>query len=101
SKPTSRLPISLPMEDFQTGQSSFKWQEHPAYWPLDPSGAEQLTLEDATSLGFASFQLSMELEAFSWDASVYAGIREFHKAKGFDPDSQDVARHLGDKLYQV
>ncbi|KAJ7755486.1 hypothetical protein B0H16DRAFT_715739 [Mycena metata] len=37
----------------------------------------------------------------SWDASVYAGLRKFHRAKGFDPDSQDVARHLGYPLYQV
>ncbi|KAJ7821418.1 hypothetical protein B0H13DRAFT_1660301, partial [Mycena leptocephala] len=31
----------------------------------------------------------------SWDADVYAALRQFHRAKGFDPDSQDVARHLG------
>jgi hypothetical protein len=36
-----------------------------------------------------------------WDASFYAGLRQFHQAKGFDPNSQDVARHLGHSLYQL
>ncbi|KAF7374219.1 hypothetical protein MSAN_00304200 [Mycena sanguinolenta] len=86
---------------FQTAPSSFRWPECPAYWSLDPSGTKRLTLEEATSLGFPSFQLSTKLMAFSWDASVYAGIGQFHQAKGFNPDSQDVARHLDHKLYQV
>ncbi|KAJ6555797.1 hypothetical protein B0H19DRAFT_1070961 [Mycena capillaripes] len=37
----------------------------------------------------------------SWDTTVYAGIRQFHKAKGFDLDSQDVARSLGQPLYEL
>ncbi|KAJ7486380.1 hypothetical protein B0H11DRAFT_2015954 [Mycena galericulata] len=37
-----------------------------------------------------------------WDASVvYAGLRKFHTGKGFDPDSQDVARHLEQPLYKL
>ncbi|KAJ7111773.1 hypothetical protein C8R44DRAFT_882828 [Mycena epipterygia] len=36
-----------------------------------------------------------------WDASVYAGLRQFHRAKGFDPESQDVARLLGHPLFQI
>ncbi|KAJ7810728.1 hypothetical protein B0H13DRAFT_1927172 [Mycena leptocephala] len=28
-------------------------------------------------------------------ASVYAGLRQFHQGKGFDPDSLDLARRLG------
>ncbi|KAJ6448264.1 hypothetical protein C8R45DRAFT_1115422 [Mycena sanguinolenta] len=87
-------------DDFQTGQFSYKWPDCPAYWSLDPSGAERLTLEEAFALGFPSLQFSTRLERKSWDASVYAGLRHFHQAKGFDPDSQDVARHLGYPLYQ-
>ncbi|KAF7374238.1 hypothetical protein MSAN_00306700 [Mycena sanguinolenta] len=90
-----------PSRHFQTRESSFKWPDCPAYWSLDPSGAERLTSEDAISLGFPSFQLFTEIKGYSWDASVYAGIHQFHQAKGFDPGSQDVARHLGHKLYQV
>ncbi|KAF7374199.1 hypothetical protein MSAN_00301800 [Mycena sanguinolenta] len=89
-----------PSQHFQTEKCSFKWPDYPAYWSLDPSGTEWLTLEEATSLGFPSFQLSTELMGYSWDASIYAGLRQFHQGKGFDPDSQDVARHLGHELYQ-
>ncbi|KAJ6512461.1 hypothetical protein C8R45DRAFT_777163, partial [Mycena sanguinolenta] len=70
------------------------------YWSLDPTGAERLTPEDTVNLGFPSFRLSTEVEGSSWDASVYAGLRRLHTAKGFDPDSQDLAGHLGYELYQ-
>ncbi|KAJ7602028.1 hypothetical protein B0H17DRAFT_1122687, partial [Mycena rosella] len=36
----------------------------------------------------------MDLRGWSWENSVYNGIRQFHQAKGFDPDSLDVAREL-------
>ncbi|KAJ6555883.1 hypothetical protein B0H19DRAFT_137375 [Mycena capillaripes] len=88
-------------EDFQIGPSSFRWPECPAYWSLDPLGVERLTAEEANELGFPSFQLCTEAWTKFWDASVYAGLRQFHKAKGFDPDSQDVATHLGQSLYQL
>jgi hypothetical protein len=90
-----------PIEDFQTGPSSFRWPDFPAYWSRDPSGLEHFTTEVATRLGFPSIQLSMELWGRYWDTSVYAGLRQFHQGKGFDPDSQDVARHLGYPLFQL
>ncbi|KAJ7835749.1 hypothetical protein B0H14DRAFT_2363225, partial [Mycena olivaceomarginata] len=90
-----------PPEHFRTGQSSVRWPECPAYWSLDPSGVEPLGMENATELGFPSISLSMKIFGWSWDASVYAGLRQFHQAKGFDPDSLDVARHLGHPLCQL
>ncbi|KAF7374198.1 hypothetical protein MSAN_00301700 [Mycena sanguinolenta] len=90
-----------PPSHFWTGKCSFKWPDCPAYWSLDPSGADKLTLEEATRLGFPSFRLSTQIRGKSWDSSVYAGLCQFHQAKGFDPASQDVARHLGHRLYQV
>ncbi|KAF7374230.1 hypothetical protein MSAN_00305800 [Mycena sanguinolenta] len=90
-----------PPHHFQTEECSFKWPDCPAYWSLDPSGTERLTSEEATNLGFPSFSLSTRVMGVSWDASVYAGLRQFHKGKGFDPDSQDVAQHLGHELYQL
>jgi hypothetical protein len=57
-------------------------------------------MEDATALGFPSITQSTKIWGLSWDASVYAGLRQFHEVKGFNPDSQDVARHLGKRLYQ-
>ncbi|KAJ7301187.1 hypothetical protein DFH08DRAFT_119496 [Mycena albidolilacea] len=90
-----------PPEDFRIGFSSFKWPECPAYWSLDPFGANPRSWKDAASLGFPSLRLSADVFGRSWDASVYAGICQFHQAKGFDPDSQDVALHLGHLLYEL
>ncbi|KAJ6526647.1 hypothetical protein B0H19DRAFT_1275501 [Mycena capillaripes] len=87
--------------DFPTGPSTFRWPACPAYWSLDPSGVDRLSTEDATELGFPALQLHTRVGAKSWDASVYAGIRQFHQAKGFDPDSQEVALHLGHPLFQL
>ncbi|KAF7333097.1 hypothetical protein MVEN_02375000 [Mycena venus] len=84
-----------PAHDFQIGPSSFKWPDCPAYWSLDPSGVKRLTMEQAERLGFPSVRLRTGVWGFFWDESVYAGLRQFHQAKGFDPESQDVARHLG------
>ncbi|KAJ7706603.1 hypothetical protein B0H16DRAFT_1258642, partial [Mycena metata] len=71
------------------------------YWSLDPEGIEALSTEEAVRLGFPPFQLSTTVSGQYWEASVYAGLRQFHQAKGFDPDSQDVARHLGHPLYEL
>ncbi|KAJ6518075.1 hypothetical protein C8R47DRAFT_5096 [Mycena vitilis] len=102
---TKDLPIGYlflcPTADFKIGPSSFRWPECPAYWSLDPSGIERLSTEEATRLGFPSIRLATELWVYSWDDSVYAGLRQFHQAKGFDPDSQDVARHLGCPLLEL
>ncbi|KAF7340649.1 hypothetical protein MSAN_02136900 [Mycena sanguinolenta] len=87
-----------PPEDFRTDPSSFR---RPAYWSLDPSGANRLSLEEATLLGFPPFELTTIAGGYSWDAGAYEGLRQFHEAKGFDPYSQDVARHLGYRLYQL
>jgi hypothetical protein len=90
-----------PVKDLRTGPSSFRWSNSPAYWSLDPSGVDRLSAENATGLGFPSIQLMIKVKGDCWDASAYDGLREFHLAKGFDPYSQDVARHLGYPLYQI
>ncbi|KAJ7912283.1 hypothetical protein B0H13DRAFT_1613703 [Mycena leptocephala] len=78
-----------PEKDVQIGPSSFRFPDCPAYWSLDPSGTERLSLEEATELGFPSIELTTAIWSHSWDADVYAALRQFHRAKGFDPDSQD------------
>ncbi|KAJ7223413.1 hypothetical protein GGX14DRAFT_330627, partial [Mycena pura] len=71
------------------------------YWSLDPAGIVRLSAEDAKNLGFPAIELKITAWGRSFDGSVYDGLREFHQAKGFNPDSQDVARHLGYPLYEV
>ncbi|KAJ7669923.1 hypothetical protein DFH06DRAFT_158545 [Mycena polygramma] len=86
-----------PWDDFRP--SSVGWPDCPAYWSLELSGAHALSREEAMELGFPPLQFRREAWGHSWDSSVYAGLAKFHQAKGFDPYSQDVARHLGLPLY--
>ncbi|KAF8214574.1 hypothetical protein K438DRAFT_1801689, partial [Mycena galopus ATCC 62051] len=100
-KPPEGFLFLCPPTDFQTGLSSLCWPDFPAYWSLDPQGAEGLSMKDAKSPGLPSIVLTTEVRGYSWDKTVYAGLRQFHQAKGFDPDSQEVARYLGESLYQL
>ncbi|KAJ7657124.1 hypothetical protein B0H17DRAFT_357203 [Mycena rosella] len=79
----------------------FRTSGLPAYWSLDPTGVERLSAEEAKDLGFPSFEFAATAHVYSWDADVYDGLRQFHEAKGFDPYSQDVARHMGHRLFQL
>ncbi|KAJ7230806.1 hypothetical protein C8J57DRAFT_1730510 [Mycena rebaudengoi] len=42
-----------PQIDFQIGPSSFGWSNSPAYWSLDPAGAERLRVEEAIRLSLS------------------------------------------------
>ncbi|KAJ6483303.1 hypothetical protein C8R45DRAFT_300503 [Mycena sanguinolenta] len=100
NRPTGYLFVCS-AKDLQIGASSFRWSACPAYWSLDPSGVDPLSTVEARRLGFPCIEFEISVCKRSWDANVYAGLRRFYRAKGFDPDSQDVARHLGYPLYQV
>ncbi|KAJ6465526.1 hypothetical protein C8R47DRAFT_48470 [Mycena vitilis] len=89
-----------PPDDFRAGPSSFCWPNCPAYWSLDPMGIGRLSTEEAREYGFPELTFSTTIYGRYWDASVYAGLRKFYQAKGFDPYSQDLARHLGCPLFQ-
>lgn len=43
----------------------------------------------------------MKVLGRSWENAVYAGLRQFHEAKGFDPYSREVALELGYPLFRV
>ncbi|KAJ7443455.1 hypothetical protein FB451DRAFT_1149683 [Mycena latifolia] len=91
-----------PWTDLQSDNPSyFRHPECTAYWSLDPSGVERLGMEEAEQLGFPAFELEMKAWGESWDESVYAGVHQFHQAKGFDPDSLDVALELEYPLFKL
>ncbi|KAJ7635415.1 hypothetical protein FB45DRAFT_1026298 [Roridomyces roridus] len=73
----------------------------PAYWSLDPSGVERLPPEEATGMGFPEFELDVKIRGLSWTEDGYAGMREFHATKGYDPDTLDVAKALGYPRYDI
>ncbi|KAJ7656230.1 hypothetical protein B0H17DRAFT_1213838 [Mycena rosella] len=45
------------------------YPDFPAYWSLDPSGAQRLSTEKAENIGFPSIALEMEAWGCSWDAN--------------------------------
>ncbi|KAJ7472466.1 hypothetical protein FB451DRAFT_1398676 [Mycena latifolia] len=91
-----------PLADLQSNNPSyFRHPECAAYWSLDPSGVERLGMEEAEQLEFPRIDFTMNVHTYSWEESVYAGIRQFHQGKGFDPDSQNVALELGYPLVQI
>ncbi|KAJ7830634.1 hypothetical protein B0H14DRAFT_2806730 [Mycena olivaceomarginata] len=90
-----------PPENFRTGQNSFQWPTYPAYWSLNPTGATPLSTEDAKILGFPTIHMETLVGARFWDQGVYLGLRRFHRGKGFDPESQQLAMHLSHSLYQI
>ncbi|KAJ7064452.1 hypothetical protein C8F01DRAFT_1229068, partial [Mycena amicta] len=73
------------------------------FWSLDPQGREQLSWKEARKQGFPRLIISNDFSTYQrqWDASVYEEIRAMHIAKGFNPDSQDLARHLGYLLFEL
>jgi hypothetical protein len=100
-EPPAGFLFLCPPKNFKTGPSSFRWPDCPAYWSFDPSGVDRLTLKEAIQLGFPAFQLKTTPYGPSWNASVYEGLRKFHRAKGFNPDTQDLAWHLGHPLFEL
>ncbi|KAK7027656.1 hypothetical protein R3P38DRAFT_3354652 [Favolaschia claudopus] len=90
-----------PSQSFQVGPVSFRCPENVGYWSLNPSGGDQLSVEQASELGFPAICVSLSGHGTAWSDTIYTGLRQFHQGKGFDPDSQDLARHLGVPLYQL
>ncbi|KAF7353245.1 MFS general substrate transporter [Mycena sanguinolenta] len=94
-----------PPQDFHTGTEPhanlYQWPACPAYWSLDPSGADRLSMEDARILGFPAIHIETRIWGYSWDHSVYEGLRRFHEGKEFDPYSREVARQLEYSLFEV
>ncbi|KAF7359844.1 hypothetical protein MVEN_00709800 [Mycena venus] len=79
-----------------------RYPECPAYWSSDPYGSERIPREEAEQRGFPGIQFSIDMAmGHCFDERVYTGIRQFHKAKGYDPDRQDLARELGYPLFQA
>ncbi|KAJ6504501.1 hypothetical protein DFH09DRAFT_943864, partial [Mycena vulgaris] len=71
------------------------------YWSRDPDGLDPIHTEEAARLGYPTAKLSSPVRFRSWDSDVYIGLRQFHEAKGFDADSQELARHLGHSLFKL
>ncbi|KAJ7436333.1 hypothetical protein FB451DRAFT_1307514 [Mycena latifolia] len=65
------------------------------YWSMDPTGTTRLSPEDSDTLGLPRFRFEFRAWGTFWELYHYNAVREFHQAKGFDPDSLDVTQLLG------
>ncbi|KAJ7738896.1 hypothetical protein B0H14DRAFT_490340 [Mycena olivaceomarginata] len=61
------------------------------YWTFDPAGLDRLTHAEAEDIGLPTPTFLINVWGRSWSEREDDMIREFHTAKGFDPDSQDIA----------
>ncbi|KAK7026344.1 hypothetical protein R3P38DRAFT_1040541 [Favolaschia claudopus] len=71
------------------------------YWCFDPSGKDHLSSQEALDLGLPPIQLKILVDHIFMEDSeeIIKDIHRFHTRKGFNPKSQDVAKHLGLQLY--
>ncbi|KAJ7787185.1 hypothetical protein B0H14DRAFT_287748 [Mycena olivaceomarginata] len=60
------------------------------YWSFDPAGLDQLTHKIAEDIGLPTPKFMIEHYGLFLGEEETNLIREFHAAKGFDPESQDV-----------
>ncbi|KAJ7802771.1 hypothetical protein B0H14DRAFT_2891257 [Mycena olivaceomarginata] len=61
------------------------------YWSFDPAGLDQLTHEIAEDIGLPTPKFKIVPRGLFLEEEETNLIREFHAAKGFDPESQDAA----------
>lgn len=70
------------------------------YWSCHRLGT--VTYTNATSgLALPEVQVDFGASLSSFNPLHYHALRNFHTAKGFNPYSQDIARHLGLPLYEL
>jgi hypothetical protein len=85
-----------PLENLGSGSHACE-----AYWASDPWGVEPLNIKDARGSGISAPAMCVRAWGQSWDAFIYAGLRQFYRVKGFNPEGQDVARDLGYPIYRL
>jgi hypothetical protein len=61
------------------------------YWAFDPAGLDRLTHEIAEDIGLPTPEFTIVPYGLFLPEVETNLIREFHAAKGFDPESQDIA----------
>ncbi|KAJ7818698.1 hypothetical protein B0H14DRAFT_3739645, partial [Mycena olivaceomarginata] len=71
------------------------------YWAFDPTGLNQLTHEIAEDIGLPTPKFTIEPCGLFLEEEETNLIREFHAAKGFDPESQDAAIAMGYPLVDI
>ncbi|KAF8164366.1 hypothetical protein K438DRAFT_267966 [Mycena galopus ATCC 62051] len=71
------------------------------YWAFDPDGLDRLTHAVAEEIGLPTPSFFLHCFGMDCDEHKEDQIREFHAAKGFDPDSREAAIALGYPLVDI
>ncbi|KAK7001919.1 hypothetical protein R3P38DRAFT_1776292 [Favolaschia claudopus] len=70
------------------------------YWSFDLSGTNHLSSNQASALGLPQIQLEISARhTFIVDKTLLNDLHTFYTRKGFNSNSQDVAKHLKRPLY--
>jgi hypothetical protein len=71
------------------------------YWSFHPEGIHRLPQDALDELNLPQVTFRAQVYGKCWTHEVYNLIADFHRTKGFDPTSQDVAIELGYPLVDV
>ncbi|KAI3619467.1 hypothetical protein WG66_012811 [Moniliophthora roreri] len=80
------------------------WIEgRPYFWSFDETGQSRMSEEECDGWGLPMLMLSTRYNARlrSWPTYVYTGLRDWQKARGFDPATSDWARELGYPEWEI
>ncbi|KAJ7713608.1 hypothetical protein B0H16DRAFT_1248397, partial [Mycena metata] len=84
-----------PISNLYQSENKVSWPPVVSYWSFDPAGSMRMTTEEAQSLGLPEPTMRARAIDWYWDSDVYSALQDFFQSKGFDPQTRDVARHLG------
>ncbi|KAJ7171430.1 hypothetical protein C8R46DRAFT_184866 [Mycena filopes] len=65
------------------------------YWSFHPRGTTRMTAEEAEEVGVPYVFFESWITGASWAPGNYETLADFHRAKGFDPSSRQIAIELG------
>ncbi|KAF7332783.1 hypothetical protein MKEN_00162000 [Mycena kentingensis (nom. inval.)] len=72
-----------------------------AYWSFHRDGSERLNAAEARARGLPTLTFNATIGTIAYPDSVYEEFRAIHKAMGFDPDSTEIADHLGYPILEL
>lgn len=71
-----------------------------AYWSSDPLGSGKFSTDIAVLFDLPELEFRSEACHHSFGSHYWDILRKVHQNRGFDPDTQDVARHLNYPLFK-
>jgi hypothetical protein len=100
--PTDEVFLFLPSPrvTMVNGRLAFHVPPEP-YFAFDLNGANQLTDDMHIERGLPKFSLELSEQYGLWSDTEYQLLWNFHRAKGYDPDSQNIAAACGYPLIDV